>query len=125
MLSFVAAAMWAVPARGLLRRRFSEAKFFLYAAVGFIATIGLGFWGLYGLAITKQGFIRVLLPVLFLIVSPIWLLYSKKDLGFWFPHPGSNKHKQSDSLAPGRNWRTLLWLTVYALGWTFFMDPEH
>jgi TIR domain len=125
MLSFVGAMMWAVLARGLLRRRFSETKFFCYAAIGFIATIGLGFWGLYDLAMTKQGFIRVLLPLLFLVASPMWLRYLRKDLGFWFPHPGSEGNKKSKSLAPGRNWRTLLWLTIYALGWTAVLDPEH
>ena len=125
MMSFVGAMMWTMPARGLIRRTFSETKFFCYAVIGFIATNVLGFWGLYDFVMTQQGFIRVLLPLLFLVAGPVWLRYLKKNLGFWFPHPGSERNKESESLAPGRNWRTLLWLTIYALGWTAVLSPEH
>ncbi len=125
MLSFVAAVMWALPARGLLRRTYSETRFSRYVVIGFIVTIILGFWGLYDLAMTKHAFVRALLPALFLIASPLWLRYLKKDLEFWFPQPRSEQNRKSESLAPGRNWRTLLWLTIYALGWTLVLNPEH
>ena len=125
MLSFVAAVMWAMPARGLLRRTYSAVKFSRYAAIGFIVTIILGFWGLYDLAMTQHAFARALLPALFLIAGPVGLRFLKKDLEFWFPKPGSEQSRKSESLAPGRNWRTLLWLTIYALGWMLVLNPEH
>jgi hypothetical protein len=125
MLSFAGVLMWAVAARALLQRTFSEAKFFRFAVIGFVVTISLGLWGLYDFATSRQAFIRILPPGLFLIASPIWLFYRKKELEFWFPQFSPTKTDKSNSLAPGRNWRTLLWLTIFTLGWMVVLDPQN
>jgi hypothetical protein len=124
MLSFIGATLWALPARRLLRRTFSEAQFFRYAVIGFIATIALVSWDLYDFAIAQKAFIRVIPPVVFLIAAPLWLLYQRHALRFWFPQAKANQDKKAESLAPGRNWRTLLWFTVYSFVWIAALNPD-
>jgi hypothetical protein len=122
MLSFFSSIAWAVPARRLLRRSTGAAQFWRYVLIVSVASIALGAWDMYDFAAAKQAYVRIIPAALFLFAAPQWLLRQRRELDFWFPQD-LKQDKQANSLAPGRNWRTLGWFALYALIWTSLLDP--
>ena len=67
---------------------------------------------------------RVLLVVAFLVAAYVWLGRQRKGLAFWFPQERAGREKPEQTLAPGRNWRTLVVFAVYLLVWYLVLGVE-
>jgi TIR domain len=109
------ACVWSgLLARRLLRRSVSESAFFRGWLVGWAAmatSIVLAFyWGQYRPAAIVAG-------VVYLAAFPLVMIRVRPRLSFWFPSAGRWDAKRDETLMPGGNWQTLLWLFVYAFPW--------
>ena len=117
----VGAVWWGLQARWLLRRRRPEPTFVRDCAIGWGATaVGVGLCG-YTIATHEGDIARILLIVAFVVVAYIWLSWQRKDLAFWFPRERAGREKPEQSLAPRRNWRTLIVFTAYLFVWLFVL----
>jgi len=99
----------------LLRRSVSEVSFFRGWLIGWAAMatsiVSAFYWGQYRPAAIVAG-------ALYLAAFPLVMLRVRPRLSFWFPSAGRRDAKTDETLMPGRNWQTLLWLSVYAFLWT-------
>ena len=120
-VALVAAALgaiwWGLVARRLLRRSRPEPTFARDCVIGWGATaVGFGLCA-YTMATQQGAIVRVALVFAFLVASYVWLSRQRSDLAFWFPQEPIGREKPEQSLAPGRNWRTLGMFTAYLFVW--------
>lgn len=115
---------WGFVAWRLLRRSRTEASFVRDCKIGWAATLlGVALCGY--TMVTRDGAIaRVLLVAAFLVAAYIWLSRQRANVAFWFPLEQAGRENPQQSLAPGRNWRTLIMLAVYLIAWFVVLGGE-
>jgi hypothetical protein len=101
-------------AHRLLRRSVSETAFFRDWVIGWAAmatsTVLAFSWNQnHGAALVAGAVYAAAFPLLMIWIRP--------RLSFWFPAPERGGGRREETLMPGRNWQTLLWLFVYTLLW--------
>ena len=117
IVAALGAIWWGLLARRLLRRGQLESTFARHRTIGWAATaVGVGLCG-YTMATQGGAIGQVLLVLAFLVAAYVWLSRQRNDLAFWFPQERASREKPEQSLAPGRNWRTLIVVTVYVFAW--------
>jgi hypothetical protein len=57
------------------------------------------------------------LGFILLVAAPSLLLRLERGLAFWFPPPGMAMAGKEERLKPGRNWQTLLWVSLWLVFW--------
>jgi hypothetical protein len=117
IVAALGAVWWALTARRLLRRQRSASTFARDCMIGWAATvIAVPLCG-YTIAMHEGSIARPLFIVGVLVAAFVWLMRERKDLAFWLPLENGRREKPNQSLAPGRNWRTLLVYTGYLFVW--------
>ena len=111
------ALWWGLLARRFLRRSRVEANFARDCVIGWVATLVGVAWCGYTMAARDEPVSRLLLVGAVLIVALVWLSRQRTAIAFWFPVERARRESPQQSLAPGRNWRTLIVLTVYLFAW--------
>ena len=100
-------------AQRLLNRTVAQPAFEKAWKIGLAATYLFAMWSL-PQALSRGLAVWRLLPfVAFWLAFP-FLMYVKRDrLAFWYPKPGMSKPGIADRLNTGRQWQTLLGLSLY------------
>jgi hypothetical protein len=112
------ACIWCgVLARRLLLRTVSEAAFFRSWLVGMAATAIAAAMAFPRASPSPIREIAILTGAAYLAVFPFLMVRSRRHLAFWFPSPERGHVKKDETLTPGRNWQTLLWVFIYAFFW--------
>jgi hypothetical protein len=110
------ACIWSgMLARRLLRRSISETVFFRDWVIGWAATamtLVLAFFH------DQNQKAAIVAGAAYLAAFPFLMIRVRPRLSFWFPSAENGHGKKEETLTPGRNWQTLLWLTVYVFLWT-------
>lgn len=110
------ACVWSgVLARRLLRRSISETGFFRAWLVGWAATATALFLAF---SADQNHPAAIVAGAAYLAAFPLLMNRVRPRLSFWFPSADRGDARKDETLMPGRNWQTLLWLLVYAFLWT-------
>lgn len=110
------ACVWSgVLARRLLRRSISETAFFRGWLVGWAATVVTFFLAF---SWDQNHPAAIVAVAVCLAIFPISMIRVRPRLSFWFPSGDRGDARKDETLMPGRNWQTLLWLSVYGFIWT-------
>jgi len=72
---------------------------------------------LYGAEQNSLDRVGVFVAVIFLVIFPVFMIWNQDKLAFWFPLRNIARNKKDDELTPPRNWQTLIWVSIYAVGW--------
>jgi hypothetical protein len=122
IVAALGALWWAFAARCLLRRSRTESKFVRDCWIGWGATmVAVGVCG-YAMVLHQEAIGRVLLAAAAPVAAFAWWSWRRKALGFWFPQQRAEREEKGHSLAPGRNWRTLIVLAVYLFAWYVVLE---
>jgi hypothetical protein len=118
VLALVGVVGCGVAAHRLLTRSTAATPFFRFVRVIFAASVPALAYAFWFVARTSGLNVRHLPVLLFLPMVWLALKRASATLTFWFPQESARAGIREDTLAPGRNWRTVAWLTAYALFWT-------
>jgi TIR domain len=112
---------WAflLPARGLVRRKITAARFARWTGWGACFGVLAALVGLYDMVARGGSWIRAVPAALFLVAAPVLLWRLRPQIAFWFPGSDAPKETRDDCLSPPRDWQTffpaLLYLSVWML----------
>ena len=113
---------WALAARRLLRRSRTESTFARDCWIGWGATVvAVGACG-YAMVLHQEAIVRVLLALAAPVAAFAWWSWRRKEIAFWFPQQRAEREESGQSLAPGRNWRTLIVFSVYLFAWYLVLE---
>lgn len=120
-LIVAAVCVWCgVLAQRLLNRTVSQRGFGKAWKLAVAGTCALALWALAQSASRQTSSWREIPIIGFLVACPFLFARKRDQLAFWFPTPGMSKVREMARLSAGRNWQTLIWISIYTFWWAYF-----
>ena len=113
---FAVVAICVEPARRLLRRTITAARFYRWSWIGYFCVLAMAGYA-WHVGVMPPVWLRTIPVVAFLLFFPFALLRTRKPLAFWFPLTNAKSQAKSATLTGKRYWRTLGWLFAYLMLW--------